>query len=198
MKKITFTIFLFFTTKCFSQDILPLTFGPIVSMTSTTLKSTPDFIDQVSGAGYNFGGFVRMKVLMLYAQGEISYGTKSSSVTVSDTGSNSNATYKLKGMEVTTVLGLKLISLRDLGNIRIFAGYNWNNFSDITYSIDGNEFEASNVNSNNHSLVFGFGADLSKLFFDLKLINGFVDLSDAANIEIKSQVVSLTVGYRLK
>jgi hypothetical protein len=198
MKKILVLSFILLTTRCIGQDIIPLTFGPLVSMTSTSLKASPDFVDQVSGAGYNVGGMVRLKLLFLYAQAEVSYGTKSSSVTVSDTGVNNNATYKLKGMDFTAILGLKLLGIGDMGNVRIFGGYNWNNFSDITYSIDGNIFDASDVNSNNHSVLFGVGVDLAKFSFDLKLINGFADLTEASNTTVESQVVNLTVAYRLR
>jgi hypothetical protein len=198
MKKILLLTFILITTKCFSQDILPITYGPLVSMTSTTFSSDPDFVDQVAGAGYNFGGMVRLKVLFLYAQGEVAYGNKSSSITVSDSGVNSNVTYKLKGMDVTALLGVKLLGLSSVGNIRIFGGYNWNNYSDITYSVDGNSFAASNVNSNNHSLVMGFGVDLLKLSFDLKYIDGFIDLATSQSVEVKSKIVNLTVAYRFK
>ncbi len=198
MKKIFAFAFLLVSSRSIAQDIIPLTFGPIVSMTSTSLKADPDFVDQVSGSGYNFGGMIRLKLLMLYAQAEVSYGTKSASVTVNDTSGNNNATYKLKGMDFSAILGLKLFGIGNMGNVRIFGGYNWNNFSDITYSIDGNIFDASDVNTNNHSILFGAGVDLAKFSFDLKLINGFVDLTEAPDIDVESQVVNLTVAYRLR
>ena len=187
-----------FATHCMAQEIVPLTYGPLVSMTSTTLISKPDFVDQIAGAGYNVGAFVRMKLLFLYAQGEASFGSKSASVTVIDTGDYSNVTFKLKGMDVSVLIGLKLFGLRDLGNFRVFAGYNWNNYSDISYSIDGNKFEASNVNSNNHSLVAGIGIDLSKLAFDLRYLQGFIDLTSSGATDVESRIVNFTVAYKIK
>jgi hypothetical protein len=198
MKKYFITIFIFIATNCIGQDIVPITYGPLVSMTSTSLKSNPDFVDQVAGAGYNFGIMTRLKVLFFYAQAECSYGTKSASVTVSDTGGNNNTTYKLKGLDVTAIAGFKLIGIRDIGNVRIFGGYNWNNYTDITYSVDGSVFSANNVNNNNHSILIGAGVDLLKFSFDLKFINGFADLTQSSQSKVESQVVNLTVTYRLK
>jgi hypothetical protein len=198
MKKIILISIIFCTIKCSGQDLVPITYGPFVSMTSTSLKSNPDFVDQVAGAGYNLGLMLRLKVLFFYAQAEASYGTKSASVTVTDTGGNNNTTYKLKGLDFNAIIGLKIIGINDIGNVRIFGGYNWNNYTDITYSVDGNIFSASNVNNNNHSLLFGAGIDLLKFSFDLKLINGFADLTQSARSKVESQVVNLTVTYRLR
>src|SRR4051812_3387405 len=175
MKKLFTILFVLVGCRSFAQDILPITYGPVISMTSTTLTSKPDFEDQIAGAGYNFGAMVRLKIPVFYAQGEASFGSKSASVTVRDTSVNSSATFKLNGLDLSLILGIKVLGLGDLGNLRLFGGYNWNNYTDITYSIDGNEFESNNVNSNNHSVLFGIGADLSKLSLDIKYIKGFID-----------------------
>ncbi len=198
MKKYFLISLILIGIKSKAIDLVPLTFGPLISMTSTSLSSNPDVIDQIAGAGYNGGALVRLKVLFFYAQAEVSFGSKSASVTVNDTGVNSNVSYKLKGMDFTALAGMKLFGLGELGNFRVFGGYNWNNFSDITYSEDGNVFAASNVNNNNHSFVFGLGVDLSKLSLDLKFINGFIDLSKSASSIVESRVVNLTLAYRFK
>lgn len=179
-------------------EIVPVTFGPFVSMTSTSLTAKPDFVNQLAGSGFNIGALVRLKLLFLYAQGEASFGSRSASATVNDMGLDSNVTFKLKGLDLSALVGLKLFSLGDYGNFRIFGGYNWNNYTDIFYSVNGNSLGTSNVNKNNHSVVGGFGIDLFKLTFDLKFINGFIDISKLTNISIRSRVVNLTVAYRFR
>lgn len=196
MKKILLVSFLILTVRCKAQDILPVTFGPLVSMTSTSLNSIPNFKDHIAGAGYNFGAFVRLKLLFLYGQGELSFGSKSASVTSVSNGINSNLTFKLKGADISIIGGIKLIGIRDIGNVRIFGGYNWNNYSDITYSVDGNNFEASNVNGNNHSLLGGIGVDISKLAIDIKYIKGFIDLTNSGETDVESRVISITLAYK--
>ena len=198
MKKNLISLLILLTSQSMGQGIVPITFGPLVSMSSTSLSSKPDFVDQVAGSGFNAGAFVRLKVLFLYAQGEASFGSRSASVTVNDTGINKNITFKLKGLDLTALVGSKLFGIGDYGNFRIFAGYNWNNYTDITYSIDGNIFSTSNVNKNNHSLIGGFGLDLSKLSFDLKFIKGFIDITKSGSADVESRVLNITVSFRIK
>ena len=93
--------------------------------------------------------------------------------------------------------GIKLFKIREIGNVRIFGGYNWNNYSDISYSVDGNNFATSNVNKNNHSLLGGIGLDLSKFIFDLKYIKGFIDLTNSGQSDVESRVINLTIAYKI-
>ena len=104
----------------------------------------------------------------------------------------------LNGIDVSLILGAKLISLGQPGNLRIFGGYSWNNYTDISYAIDGNKFDAGNVNNNNHSVIYGVGVDLSHLAFDLKFINGFVDLTNSGVNDVESRIVNLTVVYKIR
>ena len=197
MKRFIIASLFMFAFQCKAQDILPVTFGPLVSMTSTTLKSNPDFKEQIAGAGYNFGAFARLKLLFFYGQGEASFGSKSASVSSITNGVNNNLSFKLKGIDISMIGGIKLFKIRDIGNVRIFGGYNWNNYSDISYSVDGNNFATSNVNKNNHSLLGGIGLDLSKFVFDLKYIKGFIDLTNSGQSDVESRVVNLTIAYKI-
>ena len=197
MKRFIIASLFMFAIQCKAQDILPVTFGPLVSMTSTTLNSNPDFKDQIAGAGYNFGAFARLKLLFFYGQGEASFGSKSASVSSITNGVNNNFSFKLKGIDISMIGGIKLFKIREIGNVRIFGGYNWNNYSDISYSVDGNNFATSNVNKNNHSLLGGIGLDLSKFVFDLKYIKGFIDLTNSGQSDVESRVINLTIAYKI-
>lgn len=197
MKKFLIASLFILTMQCKAQDILPVTFGPLVSLTSTSLNSNPDFKDQIAGAGYNFGAFVRLKLLFFYGQGEASFGSKSASVSSITNGVSNNLSFKLKGIDISMIGGIKLFRIRDIGNVRIFGGYNWNNYSDISYSVDGNNFATSNVNKNNHSVLGGIGLDLSKFAFDLKYIKGFIDLTNTGQTDVESRVFNLTIAYKI-
>ena len=197
MKRFIIASLFMFAIQCKAQDILPVTFGPLVSITSTTLNSNPDFKDQIAGAGYNFGAFARLKLLFFYGQGEASFGSKSTSVSSITNGVNNNLSFKLKGIDISMIGGIKLFKIREIGNVRIFGGYNWNNYSDISYSVDGNNFATSNVNKNNHSLLGGIGLDLSKFIFDLKYIKGFIDLTNSGQSDVESRVINLTIAYKI-
>lgn len=197
MKKLLFASLFILTLPCSGKDLLPVTFGPLISMTSTSLTSNPDFKDQIAGAGYNYGAFVRLKLLFFYAQGEASFGSKSASVSSITNGLNRNFSFKLKGIDVSMIGGIKLFGIKEIGNVRIFGGYNWNNYSDISYSIDGNNFATSNVNSNNHSFLGGIGLDISKFAIDLKYIKGFIDLTNSSQTNVESRVINLTIAYKI-
>lgn len=197
MKRFIIASFFMFAVQCKAQDILPVTFGPLISLTSTSLKSNPNFEDQIAGAGYNYGAFVRLKLLFFYGQGEASFGSKSASVTSMTNGVNNNLSFKLKGIDISMIGGIKLFGIKDMGNVRIFGGYNWNNYTDISYSVDGNKFATSNVNKNNHSLLGGIGLDLSKFAFDLKYIKGFIDLTNTGQTDVESRVLNLTIAYKI-
>jgi hypothetical protein len=196
MRKVLFFSFFILSVRSYAQDILPLTFGPLASMSSTTLKSSPDFIDQVSGSGYDLGAMVRLKILLFYAQGEFTYSTKSSSVTI-DT-DTSSVIFKLKGPDVNLILGLKLLGLGDIGNLRIFGGYGWSNYTDIVYSINGVEAPAANIVSNNHSYILGAGVDLLRFSLDFKYNKGLVDLTDSGSSEVSTEVYKLSLYFRFK
>lgn len=197
MKKLLFVSLIILSVQCKGMDLLPVTFGPLISLTSTSLNSNPDFQDQIAGAGYNFGAFVRLKLLFFYGQGEASFGSKSASVTSITNGLNRNLSFKLKGIDVSMIGGIKLFSIKEIGNVRIFGGYNWNNYSDISYLIDGNNFSTSNVNNNNHSYLGGIGLDISKFAFDLKYIKGFIDLTNSSQTNVESRVINLTIAYKI-
>ncbi len=197
MKKSLLLVCVLLSMRSFAQEKGPFTLGPIVSMTSTSLNADPDFEDQIAGSGYNIGAFARVKLLFLYAQADISFGSKSASVIVNSQGSNTNVTFKLSGADASAIIGMRLFGLGEKGNLRIFAGYNYNNYTDITYSVDGSTLSADNVNSSNNSMLGGIGIDISRLTIDAKYISGLSDIASSGNQEVKTSVINLTVGFKI-
>ncbi len=198
MKKLITICLVALTLPCIAQDILPFTYGPIVSMTGTSLSNGSDVKDQVTGTGYNVGGFVRVKVLMLYTEAELNYGSKSVSVTLDNNGNNINSVYKLKGLDASLILGLKLIGLGENANLRLFAGYNYNNYSDISFSVNGEKYDATGVGESNSSILGGVGCDLWKFALNLKYQYGLTDLASSGSSEVKTRIVNLSLAYRFK
>jgi hypothetical protein len=197
MKKVLLIIILLIGQRAYSQDIIPFTFGPQISMTSTSVVADPDFHDQIAGAGYNLGGFARLKLLFLYGQLEASFSSKSTSIVLQDSSSlNSNVLFRLNGLDVSLIAGIKLFGIGSLGNCRMFIGYNLNNYSDITYSLDGNNLSTDNVNSNNSSILGGIGIDLTRLTLDLKYIHGLSDIVSGSQ-EVNTNVISATLGFKI-
>src|SRR4051812_12757128 len=100
IRSIILFVCLLFANITNAQEILPFTIGPMVSMTSTSLSADPSFQNQVAGSGYNIGGFARIKILLLYAQLEGSFGSKSASVTTMLNSTGSDVTFKLSGLDL--------------------------------------------------------------------------------------------------
>ena len=198
MKKLFIICFVAFALQCTAQDILPFTWGPIAGMSSTKLNTDIDLKDHVSGSGYNIGGFARLKVLFLYAEAEVTYGSKSVSVTLGEDTTNSTIVFRLNGVDASAILGMKLLGLGENANLRLFAGYNWNNYSDATFSVNGQELNVDNINSNNSSVLAGIGCDVWKLAVNLKYIHGLSDIASSSFTEAKTMVVNLSVAYKFK
>ena len=200
MKKIILMFSLAISTHCMAVELVPFTFGPMVSATGTLLNASPDFASSSAGFGYNVGAFARIKILMLYAQGEVSYAFKKSDF-ASDNGSGGpmETTLKTKGIDATAIGGIALFGLGDLGNFRLFVGYNWSNFSDIKYEF-GNQSASGtdNISKHNHSILGGVGVDLLKLTVDLRYLHGVSDISKVSSAEIKSSIYTLTLGFKIK
>src|SRR4051812_10054146 len=194
MKKIFFLILIFTGELAFGETI---NVGPQFSATSTSLDATSGFTNQVSGVGYGLGAFMRAKILFLYGQAELSYSTKSSSATTNLNGINTNITFLLNGIDFTAIAGAKLFGIGDAGNFRIFAGYGFNNFLNITYSLNGVELSANQVNNLNNNLLAGAGVDLARFTLDLRYIQGLTDISQSSLQQIETRVVCLSFGYKL-
>ncbi|MNE16601.1 hypothetical protein D3C80_1095510 [compost metagenome] len=76
--------------------------------------------------------------------------------------------------------------------MRLFVGYNWKNYSDISTN---NNLNSIALERNNHSILGGVGVDVWRLTFDLRYLAGLSDI-DASNSEIKTGVTNLSLGFK--
>lgn len=185
MKKLFLITLLCISVNSFAQL---LQFGPMVSSNITSI-STNDYKSDSSGSSIGFGGFARVNLLMLYGQAEFGYAQ--SKFTVSELGI-ANTDYKLSGTEATLIVGYKIVPLGKLGNIRIFGGYNWKNYSNIDRS---NNLNYIDVVKNNNSLLGGIGVDLWKFTLDYRYLAGVTDI-DASNLKAKTAVSNISLGFK--
>ncbi|MDN3672379.1 outer membrane beta-barrel protein [Flavobacterium branchiarum] len=185
MKKIFLITLLCISANSFAQL---LQFGPIVS-TNITSISTNDYHSDSSGNSVGFGGFARVNLLMLYGQAEFGYAQ--SKFTISETGLV-NTDYKLSGTEASLIVGYKIVPLGKLGNVRIFGGYNWKNYSSIDTS---NNLNYIDIVKNNNSFIGGVGVDLWKLTLDYRYLGGITDI-DASNAKVKTAVSNISLGFK--
>lgn len=185
MKKLFLITLLCISANSFAQL---LQFGPIVSSNITSI-STNNYNSDSSGNSIGFGGFARVNLLMLYGQAEFGYAQ--SKFTVSESGI-ANTDYKLSGTEATLIVGYKIVPLGKLGNVRIFGGYNWKNYSNIDRN---NNLNYIDVVKNNNSLLGGVGVDLWKFTLDYRYLAGVTDI-DASNLKVKTAVSNISLGFK--
>lgn len=185
MKKLILAAFLCISANGFAQLIQ---FGPQFSYNITS-PLTDDFSSKSSGTGLGAAGFVRVNLLLFYGQGEFGYAE--SKFSVSQTGIGETE-YKLSGTDATLLIGFKIIPLGKLGNVRIFAGYNWKNYSDIKANNSLNYIALTN---NNSSILGGVGVDLWRVTLDYRYLAGVTDL-DPSNRSIKTAVSNISLGFK--
>jgi len=168
MKKFILAALLCISVNGFAQLIQV---GPQFSTNITSLNSD-NFSSKSSGTGVGFAAFARVNLLMFYGQAEFEY--------------------ELSGTDATLIAGFKIIPLGKLGNVRVFAGYNWKNYSDIKVSNDLNPIA---LEKNNHSILGGVGVDLWRFTLDYRYLGGLTDI-DSSEGDIKTRVSTVSLGFK--
>ncbi|WP_029272833.1 outer membrane beta-barrel protein [Flavobacterium sp. KJJ] len=185
MKKFILALLLGISVNGFAQLIQ---FGPQVSYNITS-PITDDFNSKSSGTGMGVAGFARVNLLLFYGQGEFGYAK--SKFSVSQTGIGETE-YEVSGTDATLIVGFKVVPLGKLGNIRIFAGYNWKNYSDINAN---NILNYIALERNNSSILGGIGVDLWKLTIDYRYLAGITDL-DPSGRDVKTGISNISLGFK--
>ncbi|MBS7254529.1 porin family protein [Flavobacterium branchiicola] len=185
MKKFILAVLLCISVNGFAQLIQV---GPQFS-TNITSVITDDFSSKSSGTGVGFAGFVRVNLALFYAQGE--FGYTESKFSVSQTGIG-ETDYDLSGTDATLIAGIKIIPLGKLGNVRVFLGYNWKNYSSIDAS---NSLNYIALERNNSSFLGGAGVDLWRFTIDYRYLAGVTDL-DPSGRSIKTGISNFSVGFK--
>ncbi|MDX6191234.1 porin family protein [Flavobacterium sp. Fl-318] len=185
MKNFILALLLCISVNGFAQLIQ---FGPQFS-TNITSAVTDDFSSKSSGTGIGVAGFARVNLLLFYGQAE--FGYTQSKFSVSQTGIGETQ-YEVAGTDATLIAGFKVVPLGKLGNIRLFVGYNWKNYSSIDAS---NNLNYIPFERNNGSVLGGVGVDLWKFTLDYRYLAGLTDL-DASNRELKTGISNISLGYK--
>lgn len=185
MKKFILAVLLCISANGFAQLIQ---FGPQFSYNITSPLSS-DFNSKSSGTGIGAAGFVRVNLLLFYGQGEFGYAKSKFSVDAIGTGETE---YELSGTDATLLVGFKVVPLGKLGNVRIFAGYNWKNYSDIKAN---NNLNTIALEKNNGSILGGVGVDLWRLTLDYRYLAGVTDI-DPSNRKLKTAASTISLGYK--
>ena len=185
MKKFFLAVLLCISANGFAQLIQ---FGPQFS-SNITSAVTDDFSSKSSGTNIGFAGFAKVNLLLFYGQAEFGYAKNKFSVSQTGIGETE---YELSGTDASLIVGYKILPLGKLGNVRVFAGYNWKHYSDIKAN---NNLSLVAFEQDNSSILGGVGVDVWKFTLDLRYLAGLSDL-DASGRELKTGITNFSLGYK--
>ncbi|MBE8726904.1 outer membrane beta-barrel protein [Flavobacterium hungaricum] len=185
MKKFVLAVFLFI---CANGSAQLIQIGPQLSTNITSVR-TDNFSSDHTNTGIGFAAFARVNLLLFYAQGEFGYAKSNFSVYQNNIGETE---FELAGTDASLIAGYKLLPLGKAGNVRLFVGYNWKNYSDIKTS---NSLNTIPLEKNNHSVLGGVGVDVWRFTFDVRYLAGLTDI-DSSDREVKTGVTNLSLGFK--
>jgi hypothetical protein len=194
-----FLTFLIFISSCkgFAQKDSRVVFGPMLSLTSTSLNAKPSIgnIDPQKAMG--IGLFARLRIMMLYAEFEGGFTSlKSKSELTLPSGLNSQSNYTLNGWDINSYIGWRIFKMEDIGNVRVFIGYTLKDISKISIRSDLPNLQNLNFDSKFEGFIFGAGVDIWKLAFNVKFTRGFGDIVSSFNQSIINNYSTFSVGYK--
>ncbi len=195
MKKLLLVLILAFT---FSSDaqVKPVNFGFLFNTNATSFNAEPRIGEINPQLGFGASAFARVKILILYAELEAGFAGHNVNVNETSSGLNFNYNYSLNGIDVSGILGWRVIGIGPLGNFRLFTGYNIGNFSKITVESNGSSVSNPSINTGNSSLLFGAGVDLWRIVFNLRYNIGTTDLSTLSTQKLKANSATISIGFR--
>lgn len=196
MKKALFILLLCSGITVFAQEKI-FRWGVLVNSNFTTLIADPEIGTVNPKLAFGGSAFARIKILFLYA--ELDAGFSSYKVESSNTINNStfDYTYTLNGLDVSGILGWRVIGIGKLGNFRLFTGYNFNNYTKINVTSNGASVTNPGINNGNSSLIIGTGIDVWRIVLNMKYNIGITDLNtlDNQTLTASSFVVSLGLKF---
>ncbi len=200
MKKLIFALSLLITFSASAQLDIGLRAG--INLSNPRIENfqadatISDLKTDQSEISYQVGAYTRLKLGVLFAQGELYFSQINQSAVASFRAANAppkSIDLSFSRVNLPLLVGLKL------GPIRLMAGPAFSaNFNDVSGNLN-DDLEAASM-----SYQIGFGAEFNKLFIDLRYEAGFGDWANKVIIEntnyqadISTQQLMLCVGLEL-
>lgn len=197
MKKFLIIIIIISTYKGFAQKDSRIVYGPMLSLTSTSLKANPTIGEIDPQKSMGIGLFARLRILMIYAELEGGFTSlKSKSQLTLPSGLNSQSNYTLNGWDINSYIGCRIFKMEDIGNVRVFIGYTLKDISKISVRSDLPNLQNLNFESKFEGFIFGAGVDVWKLAFNVKFTRGLGDIVNSTDQSIINNYSTLSVGYK--
>ncbi|HWZ22641.1 MAG TPA: porin family protein [Cytophagaceae bacterium] len=182
-----------------AQAQKPFTFGPMIGAGfNTSHFSGTGAEGYKSKANGNFlgGAFARISIKRVYIQPELYYSSKISNFTYPYSGSAKNQ-IKTGNVNINALVGVKLLKLSGLFNLRVFAGPSTSLIVANGYYYNGTKEGTANLKSSSFNVQAGLGVDISKLTIDFRYEQGLNNISNAYNTNLKINSVFVTLGFKI-
>ena len=196
MKKILFLSLMYsITTKAQLLD-KNVYFGLLGTGNATVFHADPSMGKISPDYGYGLGAFLRLRVRKIFTEFELGYSDHKVMVAPDIQGSTVSTNYSLSGLDLSAQLGWRVLGIGKLGNLRIFAGYNYCHYSEVTAKSNGAQKNNPSITVGNSGVVIGTGIDIWKIVLNVKYIYGISNLSNTSGQDLNSRSVGVSLGYK--
>jgi hypothetical protein len=171
-------------------------FGFLLNTNVTSLSADPEIGTVSPQLAFGGSAFARLKILFLYAELDAGYSAHEVNVSNTVMGTKFESNYVFNGLDLSGILGWRVIGIGKLGNFRLFTGFNINNYSNIKVTLNGSSVSDPSINTGNSAFLFGTGVDIWRIVFNLKYNIGITDLSSLSTQEMKSNSFVVSLGIK--
>ena len=171
-------------------------FGLLITGNGTQLNAGPSIGKITPDYGFGASAFLRLRKRFVYFEAEVGYAQHKIIVSPDIAGSTVISNYSLSGLDLSAMLGWRVVGIGKLGNFRIFTGINYGRYSDVSIESNSAQVNDSSIETSNTGVIGGLGVDLWKIVFNIKYIHGISNISNTKDQSTKSQYVSVSLGYK--
>ncbi len=172
---------------------LPINFGPKVGANYSVLRTNLDHFDKESAANFMGGAFVRVKVKKLSFNAEALFtGVKAStSGKFDENAPEENIDINYTNLDIPVLVGYKFLDLK-LVKLRANAGI-------VQSFIQGETGDLSKdiMEDGYTSVVVGASVDIPLFVFDVRYRVGINEIYKSDAIDINSDLLVFTVGWKI-
>ncbi len=183
-----------------AQAQKPFTFGPMVGSGFNIAKADLSGVSAKANGNFLGGAFARISIKRFYIQPELYYSNKVANLTLPTisltTGQEVKQQYKTGNFNVNALVGVKLLKLSGLFNLRVFAGPSTSLIVAKKMYYDGAKSSLNNLKSQSYNIQAGLGIDVTKLTLDVRYEQGLSDITTTPD-KLKINSVMVVVGFKI-
>lgn len=171
-------------------------FGLFFSGNATLFNAEPKIGNISPDYGYGYGAFLRLRKKAIFAEFELGYSQHKIIVEPDIVGTTIKSNFALGGVDLSGMIGWRVVGIGRLGNFRIFTGYNYGHYSQVSIESNGSQVNDASINSGNSGIIVGTGVDLWKVVLNIKYVYGFSDLSNDKDQNLNSRYATVLLGFK--